>query len=107
MADYEREFSKFPEQRIKLHYFRNVDDSVASIINQINSLRAAGLYNQAARVIQDNSDILSQCTVDMTTFRTWEEEIYNAQLYALQMQQSIYFDDTEPECLDGDVWIGE
>lgn len=106
MAQFEREFSNFPNQKITMHNFKNIDDSIADVINQINTLRAQGLYNQAARLIQNNSDILSQYVADAVTFRTWEEEIYNTQVYAKQKQQSIYFDDVEPDCIDGDVWLG-
>lgn len=106
MAEYEREYSSFPTKKITRHNFKNVDDNVASNINQINSLRDQGLYNQAARIIQNNRDVLGQYIADAVTFRTWEEEIYNAQTYARQQQQSIYFDGEEPDCIEGDVWLG-
>ena len=106
MSAYEREFSSFPEQKIRLHNFKNVDDNIARIINEINELRSQGLYNQAARVIQNNSDVLGQYIVDAITYRTWEEEIYNTQIYAKKMQQSVYFDKEEPDCFEGDVWLG-
>lgn len=82
MANYENEFSNFPFKKITKHNFKNVDDTVASIVNEINELRAQGLYNQAAEAIQNNSAILGQYIVDAITFRTWEEEIYNTQVYA-------------------------
>lgn len=107
MSEYSREFSNFPSEKITKHNFKNVDDTIASIINQINSLRSQGLYNQASRIIQNNYDILSHYIVDAITFRTWEEEIYNTQKYARQKQQSIYFNASE-EDFDGieeDVWI--
>lgn len=108
MAEYEREFSNFPEKKITLHNFKNVDDTIAPIINQINDLRIQGLYNQAARIIQNNFDVLSHYIIDAITFRTLEEEIYNTQKYAKQVQQSIFFDNTEEDldCIEGDVWIG-
>lgn len=106
MSIYETEFSNFPNEKITKHNFKNADDDIADIINQINSLRSQGLYNQASRIIQNNHDILSQYVVDAATFRTWEEEIYNTQKYAKQQQQSIYFDEEEPECIEGDVWVG-
>ncbi len=108
MAEYSREFSNFPSQKITKHNFKNVDDDIASVINQINSLRAQGLYNQATRIIQANSDVLGQYIVDAVTFRTWEEEIYNTQKYARQKQQSVYFDESEDDFdgIEGDVWLG-
>lgn len=106
MAKYSNEFSNFPSKVIALHDFKNVDDNIAPIINQINSLRSQGLYNQATRIIQENSDILSQYIIDAVTIQTMFEEIHNTQIYAKQIQQCIYFDDEEPECQEGDVWIG-
>ncbi|MBO5054866.1 MAG: hypothetical protein J6C64_00720 [Lachnospiraceae bacterium] len=106
MADYESEYSKFPSQKITKHNFQNIDDNIASIINQINSLRSQGLYNEAARIIQNNRNILSKYIADAVTFRTWEEEIYNTQVYAQKKQQFIYFDETEPDCDKEDVWMG-
>ena len=108
MAEYSREFSSFPSQKITRHNFKNVDDNIADIINQINTLRAQGLYNQAARIIQNNFDILSHYIVDAITFRTWEEEIYNTQKYARQKQQSIFFDESEDDFdgIEEDVWLG-
>ena len=104
---YESEFSNFPIKKISLHNFKNVDDTVASIINQINELRSQGSYSQAAKIISDNAATLSQYIVDATTFRTWEEEIYNTQKYARQRQQIVWFDEDEPDdVLEGDIWIG-
>lgn len=104
---YENEFSNFPNKRITKHNFKNIDDNIAPIINQINLLRAQGLINQASRIIDANKDILSQYIVDAVTFRTLEEEIYNTQSYAFKTQQQIYFADEEPDyCEEGDIWIG-
>ena len=108
MTEYSREFSSFPSKKITRHNFKNVDDNIAPIINQINTLRIQCLYNQAARIVQDNFDVLSHYIVDAITFRTWEEEIYNTQKYARQKQQCIYFDESEDgfDGIEGDVWLG-
>lgn len=108
MAEFEREFSSFPEKKITRHDFKNVDGNIAPVINQINILQSQGLYNQAARIIQQNFDVLSRYIVDAITFRTWEEEIYNTQIYARQKQQLISFDENEEDvdCIEGDVWLG-
>ena len=103
---FETEYSNFPTQKIKRHNFKNVDDTIASVINEINTLRSQGLFNQADRLIKNNSDILSEYIADAVTFRTWEEEIYNTQIYAKQKQQCVYFDREEPDALYSDVWIG-
>lgn len=108
MGKYENELSNFPNKKITKHYFKDVDDNIANLINQINSFRTQGLYNKAAEIVQNNLNILSHYIVDAITFRTWEEEIYNTQKYARQVQQSIYFDEFEDDFdgIEGDVWIG-
>ena len=107
MSQYETEFSNFPNQLITLHNFKNVDDKIADVINQINELRSQSLYNQASRVFENNKDILAQYVVDAVTLRTLEEEIYNTQKYAKQIQQSVLFEDEEPDyCEVEDIWLG-
>lgn len=107
MSLYENEFSSFPSKKITLHKFKNVDDSIADVINEINILRSQGLYNQASRIVKNNSDVLSQYVIDATTFRTLEEEIYNTQIYAKQKQQCIYVQEKEPDEAElYDIWIG-
>lgn len=108
MAEYSREFSSFPSKKITRHNFKNVDDNIAPVINQIKTLQLQGLYNQASRILQDNFDVLSHYIVDAIAFRTWEEEIFNTQKYARQVQQSIFFDETEEDFdgIEGDVWVG-
>ncbi|MCM1100141.1 MAG: hypothetical protein NC079_00680 [Clostridium sp.] len=108
MARFENEFSSFPSRKIIRHEFKNVDDGIAEIVRQINDLRAQGLYDRAARIIEANRDILSHYIVDAVTFRTWEEEIYNTQKYARQKQQTIWFDEYAQDFdgIEGDVWLG-
>lgn len=106
MAEYENEFSSFPAKMITKHNFKNIDDSTASLINQINQLRSQGLYSKAAGIIQNNRAVLSQYVIDAAAFRTWEEEIYNTQKYAKKTQQAVYIADEEPDCFEEDVWIG-
>ncbi len=108
MAEYSREFSNFPSKKITKHHYKNVDDNIASDIQIINNYRAQGQYNKAAHYIQENITKLSDYIVDAVTFRTWEEEIYNTQIYAKQKQQSIFFEESEDDFdgIEGDVWVG-
>jgi hypothetical protein len=108
MSKFNTEYSNFPTQKITKHNFIDVNDDISSLVNQINILRSQGQYSQAAQLLQANKEVLSRFIVDAETFRTWEDEIYNAQKYAKQVQQSIYFEENEEDvdCLEGDVWIG-
>ena len=105
MSAYEHEFSHFPEQKIVLHNFVDIDDSKIELINKIDELRSNHNCEEAQKFIEENADKLKQCIVDAVTFRTWEEEIYNTQVYAKRVQQSVYFEDEKPDCLEGDIWI--
>jgi hypothetical protein len=48
-SSYTHEYSNFPNSLIKQHHFRNADDSVASLINEITDLKMRGLYDQATK----------------------------------------------------------
>ena len=104
----ETEYSSFPTRKIAKQNFTDINDDTAAIVNQINALLAQGQYSQAAQLLLANKEVLSHSIVDAETFRTWEDEIYNAQKYAKQVQQSIYFEENEADvdCLEGDVWLG-
>ena len=106
MAKYSHEFSNFPNKLITKHNFVDVDDKTAELVNQINSLRANKKYNDAAKLIRENSDRLENRSADAVTFRTIFEEIWNTQVYALQKQQVVFTKADEPECETGDIWIG-
>lgn len=106
---YENEFSNFPQEKIKLHNFKNIDDTIAPVIEQIKTLRAKGLNDLAQETIDANADILSQYVIDAITIRTLEEEIYNTQAYAKYVNskyQHVHLGPEEPEAEVNDVWIG-
>lgn len=96
------------KQKNQKHNFADIDDDITPVINPINALRSQGQYSQAAQILQANKEFLSRFIVDAETFRTWEDEIYNSQKYAKQVQQSIHFEENEEDvdCLEGDVWVG-
>lgn len=107
MAQYENEFTNFPHKLITKHNYKNVDDIVAPLINQINALKSQGFYAQASKILQNNKEILVPYIIDAVSFRELEEEIYNTQKYAKQQQQSVFFEDEEPDyCEEEDIWLG-
>lgn len=120
---YATDLSKFPDENITLHEFKNIDDSgvtytldgasytttIIKLVNQINELRTSSLTSdriKCAKLIQANADTLKHYMVDADTYNTWEQEIYNAQIYAKSVLQSQHFGKTEPVCQVQDVWIG-
>lgn len=106
-SSYTQEYSRFPHQVIMQHHFRDADNSVASLINAINSHKMQGNFDIASKLIAENANLLAHYTIDASTINTIEEEIRNAQVMVLQKHQCVYYDETEPEyCAVGDLWEG-
>lgn len=107
-SSYTHEYSKFPYNLIKQHHFKDADDSVASLINEINGYKERGLFELASKTMNEYKDILSQYSLGGSeTINTIEEEIRNAQIMTIQKSQCVFLDETEPEiCTVDDVWIG-
>lgn len=100
------EYSNFPNELITKHNFKDVDDNIASVINQIKELQASGLYNQASRIVAQNKDVLGQYIIDSSIVNELIEHIRNTEIVSLQAQQCIYVGDKPLTCNNGDVWIG-
>lgn len=121
---YETEYSNFPTQNITLHNFKNINDNsvtytlngssytttIDKLIAKINTLRASTLTGDretCVALMRATKDVISPYFVDAETFNTWEQEIYNTQVYAKSVLQSVHFGTEEPECMEQDVWIGD
>ncbi len=106
-SSYTNEYSNFPHKIITQHHFMDADNSIASLINKINSYKLQGNFDIASKLISENANLLSHYIIDATTINTIEEEIRNVQVMALQKHQCVYYDETEPEfCAVGDLWEG-
>ena len=106
-TSYTNEYSQFPHKLITLHHYKDADNSIASLINKINELKFQGNYEAAAKMVNDNANILVQYAIDSVAINTLEEENRNAQIMALQKHQCVWFDENEPiVCSVGDVWEG-
>ncbi len=106
-SSYTHEYSNFPNNLIQQHHFKDADDSVASLINEITDLKARGLYDLAAKKITENANILSHYNIDAETINAIEEEIRNVQIMGIQKHQCIYFNNEPEICCRNDVWLGE
>ncbi len=105
MAEFTHEYSQFPNKIWERRYFKDVDDSIAEVINQIKNLQSQGLYNQAQRIIEQNKDVLGKYIIDTEYLNAVDEETINLEKYAKQQKQSIYFQEDEPDGVLNDVWI--
>ena len=81
MADYTHEFSNFPDEILTRHNFKDVDDSVASIVNQIKELQANGEYDRAAQYIDMNKDTLGPYVLGSEYLNTIDEETRNGETF--------------------------
>ena len=107
MAYYTNEYSNFPYELMSLHNFKDVDDSIGSVINQIKILQSQGKYDKVNEIIQSNKDTLVQYCFGAELINRLDEEIRNLEIYAISKKQSIYYLEEEPEWATTlDVWIG-
>ena len=108
MAEMTHEYSQFPDKIWERRYFKDADDGIATIINQIKNLQSQGLYNQAQRIVEQNKDVLGKYIVDSEYLNAIDEELINLEIYSKQQQQSIYIQSEEPEnAMLGAVWISD
>lgn len=106
MAEMTHEYSQFPDKVMELHHFKDADDSIADVFNQIKNLQAQGLYNQAQRIVEQNKDVLGSYILSTEYLNAIDEEIRNLQIYSKSASQSIFIQNSEPDALLYDVWIG-
>jgi hypothetical protein len=108
MAEYTHEYSQFPSQILELHNFKDVDDSVASLVNQIKNLQSAGNYAKASELVEANADTLKPYVLSMEYLNMIDEELRNVEIYAKSKKQSVYYQESEPteNVSQYDVWIG-
>lgn len=102
---FSHEYSQFPENLITLHHFKDADDSIASLLNEINDLKSRGLFDLAAKKIDENADILAPYTFSAEHINIYEEEILNTQIMAKLKHQCVYAQSEKPLCCIGDIWI--
>ena len=107
-SSYTHEYSNFPQTIIIQHHFKDADDSVASLVNEINGYKERGLFELASKIMKENEDVLKQYSLGgAETINTLEEEIRNAQIMTVQKSQLIYTDEVVPEIMaKEDIWIG-
>ena len=105
MARYTNEYSKLPLQIMELHNYKDVNDSIAEVVNEIKELQSKGLYNQATRVIENNKDVLGKYVFSVEAFNAIEEETRNLEIMTLERKQSIYYNIEPDDPVANDVWI--
>ena len=105
MARYTNEYSKLPYQVMELHNYKDVDDSIAEIVNEIKNLQSQGLYDQANRLVENNKDVLGRYVFSVEAFNAIEEETRNLEIMCKERKQSIFYEEEPNDPLLYDVWI--
>lgn len=108
MASYTHEYSNFPNSLYTVNNFLDLKaapTNVVSIVAQIKSYLLNGNYAQAASVLAANQAILKRYIVDATYINKLDEELRNLEIYTRTKKQGLYYQTSEPDCVQGDVWI--
>ena len=105
MANLTHEYSNFPTKVIDLPHFKDIDDSIADIVDQYMTLYNAGDYASASKILNDNNLNLSDYNVGAKVINTFIEELRNTQIVALQKQQVVYTTVDEPDATLNEIWI--
>lgn len=107
MARFTHEYSNFPDELIQIVNYKNVNDTIGELINQINDYRQQGNYAAAQILISDYATQLKAYNLDMTVINKIIEEIRNTQIKSRVAGQFLSIDEDEPDGVwDGFVWIG-
>ena len=107
MANYTHEYSNFPTTIMEKSNYKDVDDTVAELINQLKTFQQNKDYNSAILLIAKNPS-LKQYIIGVDVINKIIEEVRNTQIYAKRTKQTIYIQDEDNEpttAIDGDVWI--
>jgi len=110
MARYTRTFgSQYPMDIIELTNYKNADNTIGSLLNQIKAAEARNDYAAAQSIISQNINTLKQYVLDSSAINRYVEEIRNIEIYIKSNKQQIYYQKTEPYTYAdvGDVWILE
>ena len=105
MAFYTHEYSKLPNELFTPHHFKDVNDAVAPLINQVKVLQSQGQYNRINEIIANRPD-LQPYIFGAENWNALEEETRNLEILAKSKKQQIFYQSEEPDGGDCNVWIG-
>ena len=105
MASYTNEYSQLPFQIMQRTYFKDVDNSVAELVNQIKELQAKGDFNRVTQILRNNPT-LKKYVISSDYLNAIDEETRNLEIMTKSKKQSIFYQTDEPDCKVADVWIG-
>ena len=96
----------FPNSIMEKTNFEDVLDADVELINQIQSLKNNGRYEDAATLEEANKSRLEKITINGKFINKLNEEVRNSQIFAKKKEQYYVVSETEPEyTIPGLVWI--
>ena len=104
MTSYTNEYSRLPTELFTPHHFKDVDDSVAPLINQIKILQSQGAYDRVNEIIKQRPDLKSR-VFGADDWNALEEETRNLEILAKSKKQQVFYQSEEPDGGDCNVWI--
>lgn len=107
MASYTHEYSNFPTTIMERGNYKDVDDTVAVLINQLKTFQKNKDYKSAILLIAQNPS-LKQYIIGVDVINKIIEEIRNTQIYAKTTKQTVYIQDKNNvpiSAVENDVWI--
>ncbi|MCR5503437.1 MAG: hypothetical protein K6F53_10545 [Lachnospiraceae bacterium] len=106
MATYTRHYSHYPNEIYTPHEFRDADNSVGNLINDIKQAMASGHYDDAQRIMSTYAGTLEPYVLNTEHINMIEEETRNLEIFAKSRQQAVFYQEDEPEYAQiDDVWI--
>lgn len=110
MASYTHEYSDFPNVMYSVHNFLDLKDAPSTVVTTVTTIKNYILnknYAQAATLLEEQKSTLSKYMVDATYINTLDEELRNLEIYTKSKKQALYYQDTKPAGVSGDVWISD
>lgn len=107
MSSYTNEYSGLPTRLLTLHHYKDVDDTVAPLVNQVKELQAQGKYDKVNEIVKSRPDLnLQQYIFSAENWNALEEETRNLEILSKSKKQQIFYQEDEPDGGECNVWIG-
>lgn len=101
--------SQFPKHILEQKTFKDVDQTVLPLVNQIKTLQNAGDFEGANTIIENNKELLSSYMLSSNYLNFLCEETRNLEIFATTLTQNTLYQDSEPDSDMVDknmIWIG-
>ena len=108
MANYLREAgSLFPEKVIQPVGYLDVTEDIIEVVKQVKLYQEEGNLSAIQELLAQNPDLIKYM-FGSKSINLIDEERYNLQVYAKNVQQQIFYQESNPVNVmsNGDVWIG-